>query len=217
MAKSEEARAAGGSLEELLVELRGRPLAEARALGRDRLPESGSFEARAAALGARLATALAALHAAGVVHGSVRASSILLDGASEVLLGGGSGPGGCERDGGAGAAPAEPRAGAALSAAEDVRALGAVLYELCTLHAPSGAGARGPRAPRRLQPFLSRSAERVLLHALAALPERRPSAAALARDLLAVAAGAPVAAPERERWRRALGILRGRWRALAPG
>jgi len=208
----------GGNLADLLVLLRAHPLEEARTLGRDRMPGSGSFEARAAALGAHAAGALAALHAAELAHGRVRPASILFDGAGGVLLGG------AELEPelhvppvSAQTAPERLHAGEPPSVEADVYALGATLYELFTFCPPyTGASAgelaravreRDPCAPRRLQPFLSAAAERVLLHALEREPRLRPTAGALERDLYALAAGHPVAARPRSRWRRALARL----------
>lgn len=208
----------GGSLTGLLRDLRTLPLEEARARGRDRLPGSGSFEARAAALGARLAEALAALHGAGLAHGRVQPSAVLFDDRGRVLLGGvelESGPRAPGED--VYLAP-EGFDAAAPTAAGDLFALGAVLYELLALCPPFDGRERGwlarrfaPAPPRRLQPFLSKAAEAVLLQALEPRAGRRPaSAAALARDLYALAAGAAVTARPPSRWRRALSALRGR-------
>jgi serine/threonine-protein kinase len=213
--------AAGGSLADLLNEMRDLPLEEARAQGRDRLPGSGSFEARAAALGARVAEALAALHSASLAHGRVRPTAILFEREGRVVLGG------------AELAPVERLpAPTPYSAPErlhpsstptplaDLFALGAVLYELFTFCPPflgaspaelaQALGNREPYSPRRLQPHLAPGAETLLLAALAKAPHKRfASAAALSRDLDALARGAPLSVSPPSRWQRAFGLL---WR-----
>jgi len=225
-----EAFQTGGSLRELLVALRGCDLAEARVRGRDRMPGSGSFEARAAALGARIADALGALHRAGVSHGAVRPSAILFTrdaaGEPDVALGGYRLDDAARWSDGLGyAAPELVRDHGPATRASDLIALATTLYELLALHpafeeARPDALARAvrehePARPTALQPFLRAETDAVLLQAMQKQPERRtPSMEALAEDLRALAAGRAVTARMPGRWRRALGLMWERRRGL---
>lgn len=225
-----EEHRAGGSLRELLRELSGMDLENARACGRDRLPGSGSFEARAASVGARIADALDALHAAGVAHGAVRPAAILFrvlpNGDVDVALGGYRLDEAARWSDGLGyAAPECVRDHGPATLAADLIGLAATLYELLALHPAFDEGDPGglvravrehePARPTSLQPFLRPETDAVLLQALEKLPGRRPqSVAALAEDLRALAAGRPVTARAPAWWRRAWGRLREHRREL---
>jgi serine/threonine protein kinase len=227
-----EEHKSGGSLREILDALHGLPVAEARMRARDQLPGSGSFEARAAALGAQIADALDALHSAGVAHGAVQPSAILFErpegsGAEPTVALGGFRLDEEARwaDGLGYAAPELVRDRGEATVAADVIGLATTLYELFALR-PAFEGedpaslARAvrehePARPTALQPFLRREADAVLLRAMDKNPARRPaSAAELARDLRALASGRAVAARPPAAWRRLLGRLWERRRAL---
>ena len=204
------------SLDDLMAALRGPEPDELRNRLRDRLPGSGSYVARVAALLAGIGEGLVALHGSGRAHGNVQLANLL------VL-----------RDGGALAPLAAPEsliyhAPERLTAegkvlppdpAGDVYALGVVFYELLALAPPFEAYGQRELAerlrhgvPRRLvglSPLVSPAAEAIALRALERAPSRRyPSAAALVQDLRALASGGHVAAAAPSRLRRSLEILR---------
>ncbi|MFG0253206.1 MAG: protein kinase [Phycisphaerales bacterium JB038] len=100
----------------------------------------------------------------------------------------------------------------------DIYSLGVTLYEVLTGTVPFRSGGiaetlrrvaeEEPTPPRKLNPEISRDLEAVILHAMRKEPTRRyQSAADLAHDLEAIAAGAPVRA------RRATGVEKA-WRWL---
>ncbi|MFF4272608.1 serine/threonine-protein kinase [Streptomyces sp. NPDC001536] len=159
-------------------------------------------------LTALAARAAAALHEAGMVHGDVKPSSLLLrtgpDGAREVLLAD-LGPAKTLAAGPAGYRPpeqAEPSAG--IDARADVYGLGAVGYHLVTGTVP-GAPGQVVR-PDRLRPGLEPGVRRALMRALR--PDRgrrRPDARAFAEELERLAAG-PRPRRRRHRW---LGLAAG--------
>ncbi len=167
--------------------------------------------------GEKLARALAAAHARGVVHRDVKPGNVRITPDDEPKL---LDFGIAHEEGAAGLTRTGPFVGTALYAAPeqiaggaradadaraDVYGLGATLYECLTGRTPRPAGTLEqvlhhalhgqPLAPRRLVPALSRDLETVLLKALERDPARRyASAAAFADDLHALAAMRPVSA-----------------------
>jgi hypothetical protein len=169
-----------------------------------RLADAGPLpRERALLVAADIADALAALHADGLVHGGLAAESIVLaaDERPHVV--------------GAGVAAMQAAAlgaGAPGDRDGDLRALGAILYELLCGSQPDDP----PRAPIELVPDLSPAANGLVLSLLAADPQRPPPAAAvslrlreLADDVAtmstprAAAAGAPPPPVPRSRLRSA--------------
>ena len=171
----------------------------------------------AARIGADLAGAVAAVHAAGLLHRDVKAQNVIRDEAGRIVL----------MDFGAGEeigtaksrvagtplyiAP-EILAGRPASAASDVYALGVLLFYLTTgafpikassvedLAAAHRSGER--RTLRSLNGKVPRAFERVVERALSADPaERYASAAAMEADLRQVARGDLGAAEATSRWR----------------
>jgi serine/threonine protein kinase len=112
---------------------------------------------------AQAASGLAAVHAAGLVHGDVTSENLLLRPDGVLKLAG------------------FDLVGSAHRGEDDVSALGAVLYELLTGRPP---GAQLLVTPvRELAPSTSPGLERVVMRCLAQLPDRRPTAAELAASL----------------------------------
>jgi serine/threonine protein kinase len=135
--------------------------------------------------GAQLASALAALHARGIVHGDVKPANILVAGDGVKLTDFGIARMADEttaltREGVVFATPEyaapETLESGARTAAGDVYALGAVLHELVT-------GSRWDRSATVTQAMPPPAWMPVLVAALADDPERRPSAAVLGEDL----------------------------------
>jgi serine/threonine-protein kinase len=140
---------------------------------RGRLPEP-----EATRLAAQASAGLAAVHAAGLVHGDLGLDGLVLraDGVLK-LVGCGRGPG---------------------TSADDVLALGAVLYELLTGRPPEDEALVTP--VRELAPATSPELERLVMRCLARLPDRRPTAAELADALSGT--GDPPPRPVEHRRRR---------------
>jgi hypothetical protein len=180
-----------------------------------RPPESGvALPATAvAAMGAKLADALAFAHAHGVLHRDVKPGNVLVDAAGEPWLADfglarvESADALTDPDGFVGtlryAAP-ERFAGAS-DARSDVYALGLTLYELAAGRPSYDAADRAelmrqvmdasPPRPRAVNPAIPRDLETVILKATAAKPEHRyATAAALADDLRRVLDGRPILA-----------------------
>lgn len=182
----------------------GRTLAEIVA-------ERGTFSASEATLiGLELCRALAAVHAAGLVHGDVKASNVMRANDGRILL---MDFGALAERGALGVTPlyASPEvlAGSAPSAAADIYALGVLLFHLVTrsypveahlldaLRAAHSAGAR--RRLRDLRPELPAAFVSAVEGALARAGERFASAAALERALVQSQAQ-PARATRGSRW-----------------
>ena len=152
---------------------------------RGRLPED-----QARALGAQIASGLAAAHARGVLHRDLSAGSVIVtpDGTAKVADF---------------AMPGMPRhpapeqvSGRQIDERVDIYGLGTVLYQMLTGHVPRGR----PVPPRRLVPQISKRIEGVAMRALEQDPARRyPTAAAMADALVTRSARPTVVAPARRR------------------
>lgn len=159
-------------------------------------------------LGAQAARALAAAHAAGVVHGDVKPANLLLTDDGVLKL---TGFGIARRPGPAASGqPARAVLGTAAylapelasghppSRAGDLYALGCVLYELSTGQRPFEADTatalfhrhlhESPTPPSRLQPWISTELEQAILRLLAKQPETRPIDATRVADALEIIA-----------------------------
>jgi serine/threonine-protein kinase len=198
-----ETAVGGVTVAYLVMELlEGQSLAEILAHGS--LPWREAVE-----VGAHTAAAVAAAHAAGIVHGDIKPANVMLTPAGVKVFDFGvalhAGAGSQDRGRLAGtpayAAP-EYVAGAVASDASDVYALGLLMYESLTGH-PLISAATWPEARRRHVagieippldvPGLPRSASRLCRACLAADPADRPPAADVAAGLAAVA-GQPAVA-----------------------
>jgi serine/threonine-protein kinase len=211
-----------GQLPYLVMEyLAGETLAD-RLRARQRLAS-----AEAAALVEQVARALAAAHAAGLVHRDVKPSNILIEaatGRAKVLDFGlarlAEGAGSLTQEGGlAGTprymSPEQVQRPGVVDARTDVYGLGVTLYEALTGEAPfRGTPARvldqilhdEPRPPRQLNDAVPRDLQTVCLKAMAKEPGRRyPAAGELAADLQRWQRGEPIRA-------RPAGVLERGWR-----
>jgi serine/threonine-protein kinase len=167
----------------------------------------------ALALAAQAASALAASHAAGIVHRDVKPENLMIrrDGSLKIIDFGiaklaqsGVAVAGVTRTR-AGAVVGTPdymapeqAAGGAVDARADLYSLGVVLHEMVTGVLPRELSSAGTPAERRSRPPVPAAVRRVLSRALATDPAARyQSAAELERDLVAAAHG--VASPRR-RW-----------------
>ncbi len=146
----------------------------------------------ALAIGRDVAAALRALHAAGLVHGNIKASNVVVaaDGRAVLvdsgLVRGAPTAGGAAGEATRAALAPEVRAGEGTSPASDVWAAGALLFELLEGERPRGAW-RPPAEARRLG--APAALEALLARALDPFPGRRPlDGAALADALDALAA-----------------------------
>jgi hypothetical protein len=172
---------------------------------------------RAAALVAKLAAAVHAVHGQGIIHRDLKPGNVLLiDGEPKVtdfglakqVEGGTSGPTATNAALGTPSYMAPEQTGGRnreVGPAADVYALGAILYELLTGRPPFRADtpldtmllvvSEEPPPPRQLCRAVPLDLEKVCLKCLAKRPaERYASAAALADDLRRFCAGEPVSA-----------------------
>jgi tetratricopeptide (TPR) repeat protein len=213
----------------LVMEYVPGPTLKARVRERGALPP-----AEAATLVAQVADALAAAHAAGLVHRDVKPSNILLDPATGRarltdfgLARLAADTAGLTRVGAVAGtpeymSPEQVRGATGLDGRADVYGLGATLYEALTGEPPfRGTPAavlrqvldEEPRPPRSLNEAVPRDLETVCLKALAKEPSGRyPTAAEMADDLRRFLKGEPVRARPVGR----LGRL-GRWGRRNPG
>ncbi|MFN7973956.1 MAG: protein kinase [Acidobacteriota bacterium] len=133
--------------------------------------------ARVVVLGQRVASALAAAHERGIVHGDLGTASVLLSTEGIIKV----------ADFGvarlASSAPS-PDGRSALAIAADVRALGAILFEALTGSPPDGTGVL-PEPVRATAPDLSR----LLREMLRRDPAERPAAEAVKEDLAGLERG----------------------------
>ena len=147
---------------------------------------------RAGDLGAEIASALAALHLAGIVHGDVKPANILLsDGVAHLTDFGVARRGDDVTTGPVWATPSyaapEVVSGATPSAASDVYSLAIVLHEIVTGVSWS--------TPAATQPLPSGDWAGILGPALATDPADRPDAASFARSLERMAPGGTALPP----------------------
>lgn len=172
-----------------------------------------------AEVGAAVAGALEAAHAAGIIHGSIRPDRVLCAGSGEaVLLGLGlplpvvgelsSKPAPQHRPNRVAYMSPEQLAGAQPDAACDIYALGAVLYHAVCGQTPFTATSEADLAPLipagtfqpilELRPETPRPLARVIERMLARWPADRPSSMAEVREELRAAAirGRPTVAPQ---------------------
>jgi tetratricopeptide (TPR) repeat protein len=132
------------------------------------LKHAGRFPPeRVIEIGMQLCDALAAAHAAGVVHGDVRSENVLVDQRGFVKL----------TDFGIAAALDRPDTQAARTEKADIHALGALLSEMLTGDPPIRDGGRRLR-PSAVISDVPKHLERTILQALHPNPRRRPASAA---------------------------------------
>jgi len=205
----------------------------------DRAP--GSFERAVARLFAPIARAVAAAHAAGVIHRDLKPSNLLLrrDG-TPVVADFGLAKGDASLGDLATSLTGEPigtpyymspeqieQVQAKLDARTDVYSLGVSLYELLAGRRPFRGDTaiqlfdaiRREFAPpvRRFNPRVSRDAEAVVAHAMARRPDDRyASAAELADDLEALAAGRPTVAGRKFRPHSPMRVALESWHGGVP-
>lgn len=171
-------------------------------------------------VGSQVARALATAHAAGIVHRDVKPENVMVrsDGFVKVLDFGLARPAAeaaaAETDTHLSTAPGillgtpaymapEQCTGAAIGPAVDVFALGIVLYEMAAARRPFGGTAplaiiasiisEQPAPLSRINPALPRSFEDLVLRMLDKVPDRRPSARDVERELAALGGGQVVA------------------------
>lgn len=150
-------------------------------------PERGHGSRRAiAAIARQLASALQAIHAAGLVHGDVKAGNVMLSGAHVTLMDfGAAGDIGVRPRYGSPASMApELKAGAAAGATGDIWSLGALLYQIATGRLPEAGKPTDLAAARRV---LGRPLAGLLAQMLDPNPQRRLDAAGVGQRLQQIA------------------------------
>ncbi len=220
----------------------GRPglwteLVQGRTLEQRLLAEGPCGAAETAAIGIQVCAALAAVHAAGLVHGDVKTRNVMREGVPAghgrlagsgrvVLMDFGAASDADERGAGSAGTPMfaapERLAGGESSVAGDLYSLGVVLYRLLTGRFPVEATstdalraklARGELTPlRSLRPDLPSGLLQVIERALERDAGRRfPGAAEMERALISVLAPAAAGpgADGTARWRFATGLVAG--------
>lgn len=151
---------------------------------------------RVLALARQLASALQAIHAAGLVHGDIKAANVMLEGERAVLMdfGAGTEPGVAPRFGSPLTMAPELLRGQAASEGGDIYSLGALLYRAALGRHHRAAAVADPTdagssidAPA-LRRALGRPAARLVLRMLAERPAERPGAGAVLQELERIAA-----------------------------
>jgi tetratricopeptide (TPR) repeat protein len=150
-----------------------------------RIEHDGAFEpAYALRIARDLAAALRAVHAAGLVHGDIKASNAMLDRSGHALLMD-FGAGFERSDEGTHMTTGTPRylapevaAGEPATSAVDIYALGVLLNRVATANYPDSAQPDPRLRPRALRALVARM--------LAAQPAHRPDAAAVQAELLRI-------------------------------
>ena len=153
------------------------------------------------AIGRQLCAGLAAAHARGVLHRDLKPANVLIDQNGSVKI---TDFGIAIATGGGAArmlvgtprymAPEQLTPGTPLSERTDLYALGLVLYELLAGRHPFEGHPNGsitPPKPSEIVPGVNPRVERIVLKALAAAPERRPSGAAAVEAALVASAARP--------------------------